>query len=167
MIKRTSTMALWVASVTLLMLAVPSPALAGKAARTLTVEIEGAEESVFSLSLSGDFVAALIDGLLGEELICDGELDVDAMAMLRHLDRRGEGSRYTLETERQMVKARRRRGQLELVVREDGAKKAEIGLPWPIAACLMGDETALRATKGDGKLRIDIEDGGALTVRID
>ncbi|MGB3562772.1 MAG: hypothetical protein WBC09_06900, partial [Thermoanaerobaculia bacterium] len=67
----------------------------------------------------------------------------------------------------QVIKARRRKGQLELTIREDGEKKAEITMPWSIAACLAGDETALRAAKGNGELHLDIDDDGELTIRIE
>ncbi|MGB6362954.1 MAG: hypothetical protein WBG64_09845, partial [Thermoanaerobaculia bacterium] len=139
----------------LMLLVVPGAVVAGEKTKTLTVEIDGPEDQALSFSISGDFVNHLVGGLAGKELNCDTDLDSDTMAMLRHLSRRGEGSRYTLETEDQVIKARRRKGQLELTIREDGEKKAEITMPWSIAACLAGDETALRAAKGNGELHLD------------
>jgi hypothetical protein len=155
------------AGLALMSLLFPGAVLAGQEAKTLTVEIDGPEDHALSISISGDFVGRMVGGLVGKELNCNSDLDADTMAMLGHLSRRGEGSSYTLETEDQVVKARRRKGQLELTIREDGEKKAEITMPWSIAACLAGDETALRNAKGKGTLRVDIEDKGALTIRVE
>ena len=151
----------------LMFLILPGAVVAAEKSKTLTVEIDGPEEQALSFSISGDFVNRLVGGLAGKELDCDGDLDSDAMAMFRHLSRRGEGSRYTLETEDQVIKARRRKGQLELTIREDGQKNAEITMPWSIAACLAGDETALRSAKGEGELQVKVADDGGLTIRID
>lgn len=151
----------------LILLVLPGAVAAGEKSKTLTVKIDAPEEQALSFSISGDFVNRMVGGLAGKELNCDTDLDSDTMAMFRHLSRRGEGSRYTLETEDQVIKARRHKGQLELTVREDGEKKAEITMPWSIGACLAGDETALRSAKGDGELQVDIADDGGLTIRIE
>ena len=151
----------------LLSLAAPGAVFAGQKAQSLTVEIDGPEEEALSFSIAGDFVGRMIGGLLGKELVCNADLDADTMAMLRHLDRHGEGSRYTLEIEDQVVKARRRKGQLELTIHEDGHKEGAISMPWSIAACMMGDETALQTAKGDGVLQLVVEDEGTLTIRIE
>ena len=151
----------------LILLVLPGAVVAGEKGKTMTVKIDGPDEQALSFSISADFVNHMVGGLAGKELNCDADLDSDTMAMFRHLSRHGEGSRYTLETEDQVVKARRRKGQLELTIREDGEKKAEITMPWSIAACLAGDETALRSAKGDGELQVDIVDDGGLTIRIE
>jgi hypothetical protein len=148
-------------------LAVTGPVVAGEKTKTLSVEIDGAEGEALSFSISGDFVSGIVEGLAGKELDCGGDLESDTIAMLHHLDRRGEGSRYTLEREDEVIKARRRKGQLELTIHEDGQKKSEISMPWSIAACMMGDETALKTAKGDGTLRFEVEDEGTLTIRIE
>ncbi len=66
-----------------------------------------------------------------------------------------------------MVKARRRKGQLELTIHEDGHKEGAISMPWSIAACMMGDETALQIARDDGALQLVVEDEGTLTIRIE
>ena len=151
----------------LILLVLPGAVAAGEKSKTLTVKIDGPEDQALSLSISGDFVNRLVGGLAGKELNCDTDLDSDTMAMFRHLSRRGEGSRYTLDTEDQVIKARRRKGQLELTIREDGQKKGEITMPWSIAACVAGDEPALQSAKGDGELQIRVADEGTLTIRIE
>ena len=151
----------------LMLLVVPGEAFAGEKDKTLTVRIDGEEGTDLSFSISGNFVSRLVGGLAGKELNCDSDLDSDAMAMMRHLSRRGEGSRYTLETEDQVIKARRRKGQLELTIREDGEKKGEVSMPWSVAACMAGDASAFQAAKGDGELHVDIEDEVTVTIRIE
>jgi hypothetical protein len=157
----------FLSAMALALLVAPGAVIAGEKDKSLTVEIDGAEDTALSFSISGGFVNSLVGDLAGNVLNCDSDLDSDTTAMFRHLSRRGEGSRYTLETEDQVIKARRRNGQLELTIREDGQKKGEISMPWAIAACMAGDETALASAKGDGELRVHIEDEGVLKIRIE
>jgi hypothetical protein len=167
MISKSQVIPVFLSGLALMLLLLPGAVVAGEKSKTLTVKIDGPDEEALSFSISGDFVNRMVGGLAGKELNCDADLDSDTTAMLRHLSRKGEGSRYTLETEDQVIKARRRKGRLELTIREDGEKKAEITMPWSIAACLAGDETALRSAKGDGEVQVNIADDGGLTISIE
>lgn len=142
------------------------PSAAGEEARRLSIEIGGPQQESLSINLSGALVGTLFDKLLGADLQCEGELDPEVEAMLTHLQRRGEGSRYTLREDGKKVRARRRHGQLELIVRERGEKKAEISLPWTLAECMLGNPGALARHGRGGHFELELEDRGYLRIRL-
>lgn len=150
-------------AVTLLLLA--TTVFAGKNDRELSVQIEAADGSSISFSIASGFVNGILEGLAGADVDCDVTTDADTRAMLEHLDRRGEGSKYRFrDDEGQRVKASRRRGQLELDIERSGRKNAHVSLPWAVAECMLGRHVELGR---EARARLDVEDEGAIRIRIE
>ena len=149
----------------LALLLVASSLFAGKKDKELSLHIEGEDGLNISLSVSADFVDSLLEGLAGSSMDCDVTTDDETRAMLEHLDRRGEGSKYKFrDDEGKLIKARRRRGQLELDIAKSGEKHADVSLPWAIAECMLGqraefssETSAEFSIDGDGSIRVSIE----------
>ena len=141
-------------------------AYAGSKKNELTIELEGSDGEALSLSISADFVSKLAEGLAGSSWDCDGTAEEDTRAMLEHLDKRGEGSKYTLKRDDgEVVKARRKKGQLHLEIEKPGEKETRVSLPWSLAECMLGHDVP--ALSGDDKLALSIEQDGAVRIRIE
>ena len=160
--RRTTTQASLFA-VALLLLA--TTLFAGKKDKELTVQIEGNDGVELSFSISAGFVDGILEGLAGADVDCDVTTDEDTRTMLEHLERRGEGSKYRFRNDDGgLIKARRRRGQLELDIARSGEKDAHVSLPWALAECMLGHRVAL---SGEARAELAFEGDGALRVRIE
>ena len=133
----------------------------------LTIDIEGDDDASVSISLSGDWADSIVEGLLGADMNCDSDLDSDTEAMLRHLKRKGPGSKYTLEDDEQTIRARRRKDSWEMDIDKDDGMKAKVVLPWVLAECMLGDKKAMERHRGQGELAFVIEDDGVLSIRLE
>lgn len=138
---------------------------AGKKDKELSVRIEGDDGVKLSFSISAGFVDGILEGLTGADLDCEGTTDENTRAMLEHLDRRGEGSRYRFrDDDGKLIKARRRRGQLELDIARSGEKDAQVSLPWTLAECMLGHRVEL---SHDARAELAFEDEGSIRIRIE
>ena len=150
---------------TLLMLA--TVVSAGTRDKELSVRIEGEDGADISFSISGGFVEDILEGLAGADLDCDVTTDDDTRAMLRHLDRRGEGAKYRFrDDEGKLIKARRRHGQLELDIANGAEKDAHVSLPWAAAECMLGHRVEL-SRDARAELELEDEDEGSIRIRIE
>lgn len=155
-----------IAALLVVLLVVSDTAFAGNNRDEMTIEIEGTDGETLSLSISADFVSKLADGLAGSNWDCDGRTERDTRAMLEHLSKRGEGSKYTLKKDDgEVIKARRKKGQLQLQIKRTGDKDTQVSLPWSLAECMLGHDVP--ALSGDDKLALSIEQDGAVRIRIE
>lgn len=151
---------------TAVLLATVLPAAADKD-KGLTIDIDGEDDANLSISLSGDWATSFVEGLMDADIECDGDLDAETEAMLRHLKRKGPGSKYKLEDDDQTIRARRRKGSWEMDIAKDDGSKARVVLPWALAECMLGDERAMERYRGEGDIALTIEDDGVVTIRIE
>ena len=148
-----------------LLILLPAMIASAEEHKSLSVQIEGEDGSSLSFSISAGLVDGLIEGLTDKEIECDGRIDADIRRMLEHLDRRGNGSKYTLKrADGQVIKGRHRDNQLILEIHEPEASDAEITLPWRVAECMLGKEVT---TLSDDRLELKIEQDGLVRVRVD
>ena len=144
-------------------LAVPSYADKNK---DMTIDIEGEDGQNISLTISSNLVDGIIKGLSENDMECDTTTDKETLAMLQHLDRKGEGSKYSFTNdEGEVVKARRRKGQWEMEVVKDDENNTIISMPWGVAECMLGRDVP--AYKGKDEFEFKIEQDGGLRIRIE
>jgi hypothetical protein len=144
-------------------LAVPSHADENK---DMTIDIEGEDGQNISLTISSNLVDGIIEGLSENDMQCDTTTDKETLAMLQHLDRKGEGSKYSFTNdEGEVVKARRRKGQWEMEVVKEDANNTIISMPWGVGECMLGRDVP--AYKGRDELEFKIEQDGGLRIRIE
>lgn len=142
-----------------------SPSFADKK-KEMTIDIENAEGENISIAISSNLVEGIIQGLSENDMECDATTDEETLAMLEHLDRKGEGSKYSFTNdEGALVKARRRKGQWEMEVVKEGEKNTVISMPWGMAECMLGRDVA--AYKGKDELEFKIEKDGGVRIRIE
>jgi hypothetical protein len=139
--------------------------------RTLHVDLEDELDGGLSLTLEGAWLEGLVAALAVVDVGCERTTDPELGALLRHLEREGEGSRAEMREDGDRVIARRRRGHLEIRVIDAGGERAEVVVPWPLARCFLGRAAnlgdALDAVRGAGlHLRVRGEDG-SLRIRLD
>lgn len=132
----------------------------------MTIELEGTNGKTISLSISADFVGKLAEELASSNMDCGGTTEEDTRAMLEHLSQRGEGSKYTLQKDDgDVIRARRRKGQLYLLIEKPDQRDTEVSVPWTLAECMLGH--AVPALRGDDKLAFSIEQDRAIRIRIE
>jgi len=143
-----------------------SPVFAGDKHKDMTIDIENEDGENISITISSGLVEGIIEGLAENEMDCDVTSSKETLAMLQHLDRGGEGSKYSyLNDEGELIKARRRKGQLEMEVENSGEKNTIISMPWAMGECMMGRDVA--AYKGKDKLEFKVEQDGGIRIRIE
>ncbi len=142
-----------------------SPAFGGE--RDMTIDIENAEGETLSISLSSNMIEGILEGLSESEWSCDdSDLDPDTRAMIEHLDRKGEGSKYRFTNdEGETVKARRRGGQWEMEIEKSGENDTVVSMPWAMAECMLGRDVP--AYRGKQKMEFKIEKDGGVRIRIE
>ena len=146
---------------------VVAPAVAGDERKGMTIDIENDEGENISITVSSNLVDGIIKGLAENDINCDdSDLDPETRKMLEHLDRKGEGSKYSFTNEEgQLVKARRRNGQWEMTVVKDGEKDTVLSMPWGMAECMLGRDVPAYSGKDD--LEFKIEQDGGVSIRIE
>ena len=142
-----------------------SPAFAGK--KDMTIDIENADGENISITISSNMIDGIIEGLAENEMSCDdSDLEPETRAMLEHLDRKGEGSKYRFTNEDgEVVKARRRKGQWEMEVEKKGEEDTVISMPWSVAECMLGRDVP--AYSGKDSMEFKIEQDGGVRIRIE
>jgi len=157
----------------LLLLALAPAAFADETHRSgIDVDVHGEDGGHVSLSLHSELVGQIVadvakDVMDGLEVHAD--LDADVRAMLRHLDREGDGARYTLRgDDGEVVKAHRHGSQLELDVRDADGDHSRVEIPWALAEVLLGHRPERSSRDGDAGLDIRVEgdDGGTVHVHV-
>ena len=142
-----------------------APSFAGKD-KEMTIDIESAEGESISIAISSNLVEGIIQGLAENDMECDTTTDPETLAMLQHLDRKGEGSKYSFTNdEGELVKARRRKGQWEMEVVKDGENNTVISMPWGMAECMLGRD--VQAYRSREEFEFKIEKDGGVRIRID
>ena len=142
-----------------------TPAAAAEKERTVNIDIKGPNGGSLSLSFPAEIVSGFLEGL-GGGILCDAELDGELLEMLEHLDRGGKRSRYELEgDDGEVIRARRRKGQLEIDILQPGEPKAHVSMPWAIAECFLGRDVDILAA-GEN-LKVEIEQEGSIRIHVD
>ncbi len=120
------------------------------------------------LTVSDGIAKGILEGAIGSELSCDGELDSDFGDLLRSLDRGGRGARATLADGDSVIVARRRANTIKLDIRDaDDGGEIEVVMPWAVAECLLGRTAVLDQSVSKIRLKIKGADGGKFEFKID
>lgn len=145
-----------------------APALAKEKKDTITIDIEDSDGSKTSISLTTDLVSGVLEGMVDEDLECDSEIESDTRGMFEYLSRKGKGSRYTLEKDDgEIVKARRRKDQLELEVVKPGEDPTHISMPWILAECMLGNKVAAKELEKADGLKFSVRKDGGVELRVE
>jgi len=145
-----------------------APALAKEKKDTITIDIEDSEGSKTSLSLTTDLVSGALEGMVDEDLECEGDIESDTREMLEYLSQKGKGSRYTLEKEDgEIVKAHRRKDQLDLQILGDDEDPTRVSMPWILAECMLGNKVAAKELEKADGLRFSIKKDGGVELRVE
>lgn len=151
----------------ILVLAVPA---AAEERGSLRVEIRGGDGEDLTVSVHGGVLGEILASVAKEALedaTVEADLDEDVEAMLRHLDRGGDGARYTLQgDDGDEVRARRRGTRLELDIRGEDGERSRIEVPWAMAEWMLGRRPSRDAAPGDFEIRVEGEDG-SVRVEVD
>lgn len=145
-----------------------APALAKEKKDTITIDIEDSEGSKTSISLTTDLVSGVIEGMVDEDLECDGDLEADTREMFEYLSKNGRGSRYTLEKEDgEVIKAHRRKDQLELEVLDPDEDPTHVSMPWLLAECMLGNKVAAKELEKADGLKFSVKKDGGVEFRVE
>jgi len=147
---------------------VVAPALAKEKKDTITIDIEDSEGSKTSISLTTDLVSGALEGMVDEDLECEGDIESDTREMLEYLSKQGRGSRYTLEKEDgEIIEAYRRRDQLDLEILGDDKDPTRVSMPWILAECMLGNKVAAKELEKADGLRFSIKKDGGVELRVE
>jgi len=145
-----------------------APVLAKEKKDTITIDIEDSDGKTMTVSLSADFVSGVIEGMVDEDLECDGDMEADTREMFEHLSKKGRGSRYTLEKEDgEIIKAHRRKDQLELEVLNPDEDPTHVSMPWLLAECMLGNKVAAKKLKKVDGLQFSVAKDGGVAIRVE
>lgn len=103
------------------------------------------DDDEIRVAVSEAAARGVMQGLLGGELECGGELDGELEALLVALDRRGPRARGSYRDGDTTVSARRRGGTLDVEIRSAGSGAIGASMPWAVAECLIGRSTTIEA----------------------
>ena len=98
------------------------------------------------VAISKEVARGMLEGLIGSELECDGELDSHMEGVLRALDEGGPRARAGFRDGETTVEGRRRGNKLDLEIRSGGSGKIEATMPWAIGRCLLGQSASVDET---------------------
>lgn len=106
--------------------------------------------------------------MVDEDLECEGDIESDTREMLEYLSQKGKGSRYTLEKEDgEIVKAHRRKDQLDLQILGDDEDPTRVSMPWILAECMLGNKVAAKELEKADGLRFSIKKDGGVELRVE
>jgi hypothetical protein len=118
------------------------------------------DDDEISVAISKEVARGLVEGLIGSDLECEGDVDGDFEALLEELDRSGPRSRASFRDGETTVDGRRRAGKLDLAIHGGGSGKIEATMPWAVAECLLGHTTAVDETVTSSiRVKVTNEDG--------
>lgn len=147
---------------------VVAPVLAKEKKDTITIDIEDSDGSKASISLTTDLVSGVLEGMIDEDLECEGDIESDTREMLEYLSKKGKGSRYTLEKEDgEIIKAHRRKDQLELKILGDDDDPTHVSMPWILAECMLGNKVAAKELEKADGLRFSVKKDGGVELRVE
>ncbi|MGB5176885.1 MAG: hypothetical protein WBP34_05605 [Thermoanaerobaculia bacterium] len=145
-----------------------TPTLAREKKDTITIDIEDSEGSKTSISLTTDLVSGVIEGMVDEDLECDGDIEADTREMFEYLSKNGRGSRYTLEKEDgEVIKAHRRKDQLELEILKPDEDPTQVSMPWLLAECMLGNKVAAKELEKADGLKFSVKKDGGVELRVE
>ena len=127
---------------------------------TTTPALVAETKSSFDLSIPLSLLAGA-DGAF--TLTCDTSSEADTRRMISALQRKGSRGSWESHDDDGRVSASRRGDRFRLRVWEDGSKKFDLQMPWPVAECLFGGrngetfEIAVASLKAAGGLRLVLE----------
>lgn len=147
---------------------VVAPALAKEKKDTITIDIEDADGDKTSISLTTDLITGVVEGMVDEDLECDGDMEADTRQMFEYLSKKGKGSHYTLEKEDgEVVKAHRRKEQLEMEILKPGEDPTRVSMPWILAECMLGNKVAAKELEKADGLRFSVKKDGGIELRVE
>jgi hypothetical protein len=145
-----------------------APALAKEKKDTITIDIEDAEGNKTSISLTTDLVSGALEGMIDEDLDCESDIEPETREMFEYLSRKGKGSRYTLEKEDgEIVKAHRRKDQLDLEILGDDEDPTHVSMPWILAECMLGNKVAAKELEKADGLKFSVKKDGGVELRVE
>ena len=119
------------------------------------------------VAISKEAARGMLDGLIGSELKCDGELDGNMKRLLRELDAGGPRVRASFRDGETTVEGRRRGNRLDLVIRGAGPGRIEATMPWAIGRCLLGDTATFdQATASSITVKVSNEKGRDVSFKL-
>jgi hypothetical protein len=101
------------------------------------------DDDEISVAISQEIARGLVEGLIGSDLECKGEIDDNFEALLEELERRGPRARASFRDGETTVDGRRRGGKVDLMIRGAGSGQVEATMPWTLAECLLGHTTSV------------------------
>jgi hypothetical protein len=141
--------------------------VAGERGKSLTIS-ESKDGDGVVVAVSAALAREFLEGAIGSELECDGELDPDFERMLRTLDRGGRGSSASMGDADSRITARRTGKKMRLDIRDlDDGGRIEATVPWTVAECMLGKKATLDASAAKIKIKIKGSDGGSFEFKID
>jgi hypothetical protein len=147
---------------------VVAPVLAKEKKDTITIDIEDSDGSKASISLTTDLVSGVLEGMIDEDLECEGDIESDTREMLEYLSKKGKGSRYTLEKEDgEIVQAHRRKDQLDLEIVGEDEDPTHVSMPWILAECMLGNKVAAKELEKADGLRFSVKKDGGVELRVE
>lgn len=147
---------------------VVAPVLAKEKKDTITIDIEDSDGSKASISLTTDLVSGVLEGMIDEDLECEGDIESDTREMLEYLSQKGKGSRYTLEKEDgEIIKAHRRKDQLDLEIVGEDEDPTHVSMPWILAECMLGNKVAAKELEKADGLRFSVKKDGGVELRVE
>ncbi|MGB5516058.1 MAG: hypothetical protein WBP36_16180, partial [Thermoanaerobaculia bacterium] len=103
-----------------------------------------------------------------EDLECDGDIEADTREMFEYLSKNGRGSRYTLEKEDgEVIKAHRRKDQLELEILKPDEDPTQVSMPWLLAECMLGNKVAAKELEKADGLKFSVKKDGGVELRVE
>ncbi len=119
------------------------------------------------VAISKEVARGVMEGLIGSELECDGDIDGHIRALLEKLDRDGPRSRATYRDDDTIIDARRRGSKLDLDIHGSGSGRIQATMPWKIADCMLGHPTTIDKTMASAvKVTVTNDDGKNFSFRM-
>lgn len=130
-------------------------------------ESEGGNGLVVAVSEA--LARSMVEGMIGTEIECGGDLDPDFASVLRDLDRRGRGSRASIGDGNGDFKLHRSGSSLKMKIDDfDGGGRIEVKMPWAVAECLLDGSAELSARDADAiRVKVIGSEGGSFEFAVD
>jgi len=121
------------------------------------------------VAMSEALARSLVEGMIGAEIECGGDLDSEFAGVLRELDRSGRGSRASLRDEDGIISLRRSGSSLKMKIDDlDGGGRIEVKMPWTVAECLLDGSAELSAGDADSiRIKVTGSEGGSFEFAVD
>jgi hypothetical protein len=118
------------------------------------------DDEEISIAISKAAVRGFVDGLFGQSLQCDGDLDDPMRSLLEQLEREGPRARASIRDGNALIEAHRRGKSVRFTIRDEGTGRIRLDVPWKLARCLLGDDLTIdRATASRIKVKVVTDEG--------